>query len=177
MLNNLSNKYRCYVIWGASLFGCLLVYFTLVTSVMNKIDQREEMVAQLNAIQYASTHIKQLEKEIGKANKLLGTSSNDISSFQQELLSIVSQYSKKNNLVLRDFPEPTIEQKDDFLIETNIFEVSGKYKNLVQLVYLFEQKQKIGKVASVSFQKKKDIINRKEYLSALVYIQNIRKNE
>ncbi|MBL4653530.1 MAG: hypothetical protein JKY53_11830 [Flavobacteriales bacterium] len=135
------------------------------------------MASQLSAIQNASTHIKQLEQEIEKADKLLGNSSANFSSFQQELLSIVSQHCKSNKLILRDFPEPKIENKEGFLIETNIFEVSGKFKNLVQLVYLFEQQQKIGKVASVAFQKKKDVVNRSEYLSALVYIQNIRKND
>ena len=177
MVNNLTNKQSCFALWGASLLVGLGLYFTLVTSVFDKVSQREEMISQLNSIQHASAHIKQLEKEIVKADKLLGTSSNDIGSFQQELLGIVSEYSKKHNLVLRDFPEPTTEQKEDFLIETNVFEVSGKYKNLIQLVYLFEQQQKIGKVASVSFQKKNGITNRSEYLTALVYIQNIRKNE
>ena len=177
MWSSLSNQYKCYALWGITLVLSVIIYTTLISSIFDKIDQRDEMIGQLNAIQNASTHIKQLEQEIKKADKLLGSSSAEFSSFQQELLSIVSRYCKKNKLVLRDFPEPRIEKKETFSIETNVFEVSGKFKNLVQLVYLFEQRQKIGKVASVAFHKKKDIINRSEYLSALIYIQNIRKNE
>ena len=155
----------------------VLIYQLVLSPAFEKSHKNKELVSQLSALQNASTHITQLEKEIGKANQLLGNSAVEYENFQQELLSVVSEFCKSNKLVLRDFAEPLSEQKEEFTVETNKFEVSGKFQNLVKLVYLFDQKNRIGKVANVKFVRKKDVVNRTEYLSALIYIQNIKRNE
>ncbi|MGZ4058661.1 MAG: hypothetical protein ACXVPU_06530, partial [Bacteroidia bacterium] len=91
------------------------------------------------------------------------------------LLELITGYCQVNNTVLREFPKTIIFEKGDILIETNRFVVQGSFQSLLNLIYTLEQKSKIGKVASVEYQIKKEIKDKKILLTASIFLQNIKK--
>jgi hypothetical protein len=63
------------------------------------------------------------------------------------------------------------------LVETSMFVVEGNFSNLLNLIYILEQKHPVGRVSSVSFQSKRDLKTLQLTLSATIYVQSIKKIE
>lgn len=119
----------------------------------------------------------QLKSEIEAIDKTLLNSQQNETNVQQNLLSIVTMYCKENTIVLREFPQMIQTSGNEFLIETNAFKIEGSFIKLLQLLYILEQKRRIGKIASVSFLTKTDFKTKKPELTATVYLQHVSKKE
>ena len=97
----------------------------------------------------------------------------DSISHQDFLIETLTHYCHNNGILLQELPAMTSHQEGDFLVGTYKVVLEGNYKNLLKLVYLLEQKNKIGRVSSVSFIYKFDNKRKKNVLSMYLYIQNI----
>jgi len=133
----------------------------------------EQILLARNAPAMAS----QLEKELLQMDAKIGTDSVKNKNSGQELLGLVTNYCQNNQAVLREFPETTITGQEKLTIETNLFIVEGSFSSLISLVYLLEQKAKIGKVSGVHYQLKKDLKSKELVLTATIYLQNVKKKE
>lgn len=114
-----------------------------------------------------------LEEQLLRIDSQIGHQDISNDNIKQQLLQIVTDYCREHKAILREFPKTTINQQSDLFIETNHFVVEGNFKTLLELVYLLEQKNQIGKVASVNYQYKKNPITRKMSLTASIYLQNV----
>ena len=119
----------------------------------------------------------QLEKELIQMNDKIGADSLKGKNPGQKLLELVTDYCQTNQAVLREFPEATVTEQEKLTVETNLFIVEGNFSTLINLVYLLEQKSKLGKVASVHYQLKKDLKSKQMVLVATTYLQNVKKKE
>ncbi len=117
-----------------------------------------------------------MQDKLASMNMLTGIKQSTDSEIEQELLGVVTSYCKSSGVVLRDFPKTLVSSEGDFRIETNVFTIEGGYAKLLALVYLLEQKSKIGKVSSVQYISKKDLRTKALTLTATIYLQNIKKN-
>jgi hypothetical protein len=130
---------------------------------------------QLQTANDAPVKIALLKKENERMDMLLGKENNS-AELQQSLLIFITNYCKENNLILEDFPKPLLNSDKGMLVETNTFIVQGGFNKLLQLDYLFEQKLKIGKVASVHYHANRNYDTKKSNLTVTLYIQNIKRN-
>jgi hypothetical protein len=119
----------------------------------------------------------ELENQLMQMDAKIGTQNKTGQNTEQELLEVLTNYCQTNHAVLREFPESTTAAEDKLLVETNLFVVAGNFSTLINLVYLLEQKAKLGKVGSVHYQLKKDIKSKEMVLTATIYLQNIKKKE
>ena len=71
-------------------------------------------------------------------------------------------------------PLPHKYSVNNYTVETCVLEVKGSFINLLELVYLFEQKLTLGKIVSVSFIKDEDRFTKISNLKVTIYIQNIK---
>ena len=133
----------------------------------------EQILIAKNAPAMAS----QLEKELLQMDAKIGTDSVKTKNSGQELLGLVTNYCQNNQAVLREFPETIITAQEKLTVETNLFIVEGSFSSLISLVYLLEQKAKLGKVSSVHYQLKKDLKSKEMVLTATIYLQNVKKKE
>ena len=108
-------------------------------------------------------------------NQILGGKQLTDTNTQQALLNVIANYCRDNKTVLREFPKAISKEKNDFVVETNFFTVEGDFVKLLSLVYLLEQKERIGRIASVFFQSKRDVRTKALSLSATIYVQNVKK--
>lgn len=118
----------------------------------------------------------QLERELTQMDTRIGNANLEEKS-GQELLELLTNYCQKNDAVLREFPETTVTEKEKLTVETNLFIVEGNFSTLINLVYILEQKSKLGKLASVHYQLKKDLKSRNMVLTSIIYLQNVKKKE
>ena len=152
-----------------------IIYFSAINKTLDLYFQCNEMKAQLNQTQNASQQLFQLEKQMKEIEAVFGGEQENKDNYQQLLLEVLSNYCSPNHVVLRKFPEPTIIHEQEFSVETNIISVEGGFKNLLHLVYLLEQKNKLGKIASLHFQTREDFKTKQKALFADIYIQNVKK--
>ena len=88
---------------------------------------------------------------------------------QQEIISFVTQNSQNISIntlqSIHEFRDP------DFLIFTNQLDLTGNYKNLSQIAYLFETKFDFSKVVSLDY-----FIEKKNNSSNLLHLKIIFQN-
>ncbi len=160
----------------AVLLVFIIYSFAIKKTILAKNDcstAEQQMLIAENAPMMAS----QLEKELMQMDAKIGTNSLKEKKSGQELLELVTTYCQKNQAVLREFPQIIVTDQEKLTVETNLFIVEGNFSTLINLVYLLEQKSKLGKVASVHYQFKKDLKSREMVLTATTYLQNVKKKE
>lgn len=96
---------------------------------------------------------------------------------REYLLQVVSNFCRKNNIILKEFPQKATEVNKDYGLETNLVVAEGEFKDLLRLLYELEQKSKIGRPTSVRFEKTFDHKRRKAVLTLTIYLQNIKLSE
>jgi hypothetical protein len=154
----------------------IIIYKAALKKTIDEYASCSELENKLQTANNAPAKMAELEKMNRRLDMLLGRQTGNIDA-QQSLLDSVTNYCQKNDVVLQEFPKPIISSNKGTDIETNIFTIEGGFNKLIQLIYLFEQKYKTGKIVSVDYRTKKDFSVGKTNLSVTIYLQNIKKSQ
>lgn len=175
MFKTLSYKKRNKLLLIAASFLAVVVYFLAIKKSIVVIKQYRALKEQLQIASDAPQKAAELQKKLAELDHVLEQQQQTTTSVQETLLGFITNYCQNNNLILREFPKTIHVNEKDFLIETNVFTVEGGFLKILPMIYLLEQKNKIGKIASVNFQTKKDFKTKNTALTATVYLQNVSK--
>lgn len=175
MFENLTYSKKNKLLIAAAIVAVYLIYVFAIKKTITQRNEYNNLQTKIELIKNAPSMAIQLQQQLLQMDAKIGNNTSNGQKTGQALLELLSDYCKNNKAVLRDFPASKNLQQGDLLVETNVFIVEGNYETLLKLVYLLEQKQKLGKVASVRYQYKKDIKTRNMALTATVYLQNIKK--
>jgi hypothetical protein len=167
-------KKNMYLLAGVVLFA-FLSYKMAFQNTLTAYREVCSLKEQLRMAQDAPKKINALQQQMISIERILGTGQRADTNVQQQLLGIVTDYCQKSNTVLREFPKTIQKTQDDYLVETNIFILEGNFTKLLRLIYLLEQKNRIGKIASVNFLSKKDFKTKLPALTSTIYLQNVKK--
>lgn len=177
MFKNLTYKKKNQLLMVAMLVVLFLVYSFAIKktlNIYNTYSVAEEKIALAANAPVMAAH---LEKELMQMDIRLGNEKTKKQNTADALLELTTHYCQNNHAVLREFPKTTVSDQGDLLIETNQFVVEGDFSTLINLVYVLEQKIKLGKVASVKYQLKKDFKTKEMVLTAAIFIQNVKKKQ
>jgi len=152
-----------------------LVYSLAIKKTINESKQASDAEKKIELAANAPFMAAQLQKELMLMDEKIGDKNLQGQNTAQTLLELVTNYCKNNHAVLREFPETNTSNQEGLIIETNRFVVEGNFSVLINLVYVLEQKNKLGKISSVVYQLKKDFKTKKNVLIATVYLQNVKK--
>ena len=175
MFKNLTYKKKNQFLAAASLVVLVCFYRFDVNTTVALHRQVNELAGQIEIAKDAPQKVGLMEVKLGQMDLLSGLKHNSDTSIQQELLGVVTGYCQQNAVVLRGFPKTMVSEAEGFRVETNVFTAEGGFTKLLELVYLLEQKNRVGKVASVLYNTKKEVTTRSLSLTAAVYLQNIKK--
>lgn len=164
------NKYLLF----ASVFFLIFAYNFVIDKTVALYQANDALHKKINAGMNAPERKKILEAKLDGFNHTLNKYFTDSLKNREYILGIVSEFCNKNNLTLKEFPEPVLFQEKDFEIETNIVIAEGGYLNLLKLVYELEQNKSVARPASVNFEKKFDYKRKRDVLTLTMYLQNIR---
>jgi len=95
------------------------------------------------------------------------------SSFQNNLLQTITTFTDSTKLKIVAFNSPHMHQTESAIINTFSFSLNGSFSKNTNLIYLLEQQQKIGKIVSVNFEKKKNYRRNTNFLECTIYLQQI----
>jgi len=175
VLKNLTYKKKNLLLAVGMVLAVFIVYSFGIKKTVDAYtvysDAKNKMELAANAPKMAF----QLEKELIEMDKKIGSHNISEQNTSEALLGLITNYCQNNHAVLREFPKTTVAEEGDMLIETNQFMIGGNFSTLINLVYILEQKNKLGKVASVCYQLKKDFKTKEMQLTATVFLQNIKK--
>ena len=92
------------------------------------------------------------------------------------LLQHITEYCNQRGCVLKEIPAPAAADRNSYRIESSFITLQGSYKDLLELVYLLEQKKKTGgHIASLQFYTIKNNKLKKEELLLTLYVQHYQK--
>jgi len=176
MFKNLTYKQKNkYLLIGFVLF-LFLSYFMAISDTLAEWSAYGKLEKQASRLDETPQQLRGLQMKLKGLNYLIENKQRSHDGVHASLLNVITTYCDENSILLREYPGSRENIQNDLVIETNIFEVQGSYLKLLNLVYLLEQKQRIGKVASVKFQSKKDMQSKQQILTVTMYVQNVKKN-
>ena len=176
MLKKLSYKRKLQLLIGLSVLFSLFIYQSVISKTIVLYNQNKEFDLKLKEASSAPARVQKLTQQLVSLDHLIQSRQTDTSNNVHDLLlGFLSSYCKENKTVLKSFPETSVSTQGEFEIQSHTFAVEGSFIKLLQLVYLLEQKLRIGKVSSLNFQASKDIDTKKNILVSTVYLQNIKK--
>lgn len=149
----------------------VLVYSLTISKTVHLSKQVGQLENQVERLGGAPLQIQMLKKRLKEIEDRIGNHSGEIS--QEEIFRKLSIYSKKNGLIVREFPIPHNLSTEDYQVSTYQMEVEGKYANLLRMVYYLEKETYLGKLAGLHFLLKKDKRSREEYLSLKIFLQTV----
>lgn len=152
----------------------LLLIISYVFSIQKTLDLKsrtKELKKEKEMLSNASELIFSLQQENRYLDSILLKKELSIeNSFQQTLLQKLNTFSKTATIEIISFDEPHINIENNTNLKTYSFEVKGSFSSLLKLVNTIE-KQQLGEIISINFEKKKNYRSNKEELIAQFYIQ------
>ena len=136
--------------------------------------QKNDAEQKIAVLQNSPQQIAALRKQLNMLNVRVDQYVRDENFEQEDILASISSFCSENKLKITHFPKSTLKQKDDITIETFEFTVTGSFHNLVRLIYDIEMVSKIGRIASLNFEKQIDRRTKRQSLDVTIYLQNLR---
>lgn len=113
------------------------------------------------------------QKEVHYSKLLINNQITE-TSLQNNLLRMVEKYAQTHSIDDITLLEPHTASTGNRTISSYMFDVTGDFKSILGLGYELEQKSKFGMVASLRFEKKKELKNNRTYLQATFVLQILR---
>jgi len=177
VFKNLSYKKKNQLLIAGLVVTIFLIYLFALKKTIRVYHEYNDMQNKIEMVESVPMMTAVFEKQLLQMNSRIASDTMNGQRIQQALLELLSNYCKNSKAVLREFPQSTDFEQGDLLVETNLFVIESDFKTLLKLVYILEQKKTLGKIASIHYQYKKDLITRNMALTATVYLQNIKKNK
>ena len=174
-MKQVNYKTKNKILLGIGLLLLLIVYQLAIKKSIAAFSLNSSLKQQIEKAAGAPQKLALLEQQNLAYDAILANYKGNGSNTQQLLLSAVTGYCQENNLLLKEFPKSIFKQESEYLVETNYFVLEGGFINTLRLIHHLEQKNRIGKIASVNYQVKKDQRTQKDFLNATIYIQNVKK--
>lgn len=160
----------------AALF-LILVYTFGIRKTIDQYMEYKNLRVNYEEAKQAPQHLVMIKSEIDRLNSLTNTLGSNGDIDRPVLLEVITDFSKVNDLVIKDFPQAMEKNVEDYIIEQNKIVVAGDFLEVIKLVYLLEQEKRMGQVVSADFKMTLDKATKKRYLQTSFYIQKIRSNE
>jgi len=155
-----------------------VAYFFAFSKTIQAIQQYRKLKHQDELFTSASQNLNNLKQQVTYYNSLLSKYQiSSKSSYQNNLLNTLNEYSKAHKLKIINFKDPIRFQLNNSTIQkTYIFTVESNYNSIVNLIYKLEQYHNFGEIVSVNFDKKKNYKTNLEYLQCEIYLQRVLQN-
>tara|TARA_R110002051_G_scaffold2660_1_gene14289 strand:+ start:32657 stop:33178 length:522 start_codon:yes stop_codon:yes gene_type:complete len=155
----------------------LISYFFSIEKTFDLKQRAKELYQEKELLQNASQRIFNLQQENKYLDSILQVKEISIeNSFQQTLLQKLNSFQKEVPVTIMAFNEPHIIEQDNTILKTYSLEIKGDFQSLMLLLNTFE-KQQLGKLTSVTFEKKKNYRRNREELIGEFFIQKRTQKE
>ncbi len=164
---------------SALILGFLLVFFCAYKFSIQKTFASKKFLKRLTKervlLANAGNRIFSLQQENKYLDTLLNTYNMSVeNSFQQTLLQKLNVFCERKKIAIISFNEPHSINLGESGVFTYVFTVKGNFTALVELTHYLE-KQRLGEVTSVNFEKKKNYKTHHNYLICGFLLQKLNR--
>ena len=175
MLERFTYKQRNMGLVVITIFMCFIIYQRSIKKTLLLVDDCHKMEQQITSAKASSGMIGQLQREIKHYDQLIGDAEKSSNEIQQDLMDSISNYCKRNNMIITEIPEAHSYSENSYMSITNQVNIEGDFVNLLKLTYNLEQQFSGAKPLSVKYYSRKNTRTKKTKLYATIYFQNIKK--
>ncbi|PQJ76535.1 hypothetical protein [Polaribacter glomeratus] len=151
----------------------LISYQFSIKKTLELKDSASELKKEKEMLSNASQRIFDLQQENKYLDSILQKKEISIeNSFQQTLLQKLNSFQKIVPVEIISFNEPHTFEENNTILKTYSFEIKGEFSSLIKLMNTLERQQ-LGKLISVDFEKKRNYRKNKEELIGNFYLQKL----
>ena len=151
-MKNATYKKKNQLLLIASAVFLLICYWLAFKSTFVLYSEVNQLEQQALLSKEVDQKLSVMQNKLRELDALPGLKQSTDTSMQQKLLGIVTSYCQRSGVLLREFPKTISFEEGEYVLEMNVFVAEGNFSKLLELVYLIEQKSRVGKVASVGME-------------------------
>jgi hypothetical protein len=159
----------------AGFFVMLLVsYKVAIKSTITTYSDYKELKEKSRVAEDLPIRIAELQEKLNDLNQTYFDAVKIIDNTHELFLDKLGQFASANRTTITEYPKEHIYETSSVLIETHSAILTGRFINLLKVLYQLEVKERIGRIVSVEFFTE---TNRRTKVSSLymrLYIQNYR---
>lgn len=165
----LAGKQQLWISLGGILLLWIIAYQLGIkkTVILYKDYNEQQQLASI--VENAPMTIAKLRSQLQELDSSLLKQAYD----RQLLFETVNTTCADLNLFIAGFGEETQESNGSLTIVTNQVEVRGSYHDILKLINKLEKELQLTRVASANFEKKNDRKQKRTFLNATLYLQNL----
>lgn len=169
-MKSLNKKNQLLII--AYILSLVLCYFVAIVPSLehysNFVDQ-EKTLEELANINSKNSALLQKEKQLN--DFLIEYKSNEMGSFQNELLHQINTYSTQSGITIIAFDAPHEVIENGLKTSSYLFKLKGDFKAILETLNQIENTPNIGLIKNLNFIKNKNYRTGKYYLTASVILE------
>lgn len=171
-LPQLTYKQKYYLSIAGVILAAFLSYNLSFNKTISAIKDHYSLAEKMERLEDAPRKIQKIEHQMKQMEHLLVD--NDSIDIEQRLLEKATVFCQDNRITLMGFPKTKVSEYQNYMILTNEIVFEAPFKKSLQFIYESEQKDRIGKIASVQLVKKQDVKTKQQHLYSHILFQNIK---
>ena len=176
MLRELTYQKKLKLLGPVAILALLLVYILGFKKTLNLRAEINAMKDKLTVAKDLDSKVSLIRGKLKKIDELIGSDTDSSDKVIDVVLEDITHYCNTEGCTLREIPQAHTASDANFYIETYFITIDGTYKQLLNLIYLLEQKKKSsGRLSSCLFHSKKNNATKKLSLEVTLYIQQYNK--
>ncbi|MFD1001316.1 hypothetical protein ACFQ21_18445 [Ohtaekwangia kribbensis] len=154
----------------------IVAYFIAIKKTIVLYKKNKNLVENIGADRFARDKLNNAQNRLQDLNNYFDAYTLDSLKKTHDIMSEFSSLCRTLGVTLKSFPQSVLSVESNLQIETLVIETEGNFINQLQLLYALETKNRLGRVASVTYKSYTDNRRKKTILSLTIYLQNIRSN-
>ena len=176
MFKDLNSALKLKLLGGGVLLSLLLVYFLAIRDTLNIRSDCKVKKIKLTESKRLDEKIGALRNQIKTLDIQIGNQPDTTKKVIDLLLDYVTEYCSNSGCQIKEIPTSAKALSNGYEVETYFVTLSGPYNDLLNLVYILEQKKKTGgHIASLLFSVLKNNNTKKQELLLTLYVQHFKK--
>lgn len=176
MFKNLDSGKKLKLLGAIILLGLVLVYFLAVRETIQLAKACSEKEDKLHQSKQLDQSMVLLRNEIRSIDSQIGSQPDTTRKVMDLLLDNITEYCSSNGCTIKEIPASAHAINNGYETETYFITLEGSFRELLNLVYLLEQKKKTGgHITSLQFFLNRVNNTKKKELLLTLYIQHYNK--
>jgi len=174
MLKNISEKYKFYLLVGIFVVALIICYQLAIKSTIAGIRKNRELKKMALEAEDIPHQTALLKKQVLDLNNQYFNSNDQAEGNHEIILEKVSTLAAKSGVSVSEYPARHLFQTMSIQVETHSIVLTGKFPDLLEVLYQLEVHKKVGRLVSVEYYTETDRKTRRRQLFSRIYIQNYR---
>ncbi len=168
----MTQKNKNILLVAGFIIGLIITYqlaFSQTFAIKRELNSLKEQSVGFENLASLSSILHQREKF---ADSVLNKNNFKNISVQNNLLEFLNDEATGRSFSITNFKEPHIAAENNIPLASYQFTLQGNFNELLEVIYKLEQAYNFGKISHVSFEKKRNHRQRKDYLECSVIIES-----